>query len=160
MRFILRTSVVLSLGILALGLCAGRAAAQARDPVPALTKLLRDENVDVRRAAAKALTRMPRTQGAIPALIEALKDADPFVRDNAVDAICSMAPGEVVPGLIRALKDANPNSRRRAAEALMRLGRYVDDAIPDLIVLLKDENADVRRAATEALRRILVGSWD
>src|SRR5579885_401940 len=160
MRFLLRTFVIASLGLLALSLGAGRASAQQRDPVAALTKLLRDDNVDVRRAAAKALTRMPHTEAAVPALVAALKDEDPFVRDNAVDALCSMPPAEVVPGLIRALKDPNQNSRRRGAEALMRLGHYVEDAIPDLILLLKDEHEEVREAATAALRRILVGRWD
>jgi HEAT repeat protein len=154
-----------SLGVLALAALTGTAAAQApaaapKDPVLVLAQQLRDSDVNVRRAAARALTRLPNTAPAIPALIESLKDPDPFVRDNAVDALSVMHPGDVVPSLIRALRDPNPNARRRGADALARIGHDTQDAWPGLIELLKDENAEVRKAATAALRRLLIGKWD
>ena len=76
--------------------------------------MLQDPDVNVRRAAARALTRLPNTSAAIPALIQALKDTDPFVRDNAVDALAVMTPGEVVPSLARAMQDPDANARRRS----------------------------------------------
>jgi HEAT repeat protein len=134
--------------------------APPRDPVPDLAKLLRNDEVEIRRAAARALTRLPNTTAAIPALIEALKDPDPFVRDNSVDALAVMHPGDVVGPLTRALRDPDANARRRAADTLARVGRETEGAWPGLIELLKDENAEVRKAATAALRRLLIGKWD
>jgi HEAT repeat protein len=135
-------------------------AAQQRDPVPELAKLLRNDEVEIRRAAARALTRLPNTVSAIPALIESLKDPDAFVRDNAVDALAVQHPGDVVGPLSRALRDPDANARRRAADTLARLGHDTESAWPALIESLKDENAEVRKAATAALRRLLIGKWD
>ena len=135
-------------------------APQPRDPVADLARQLRDEDVHVRRAAARALTRLPNTTSAINALIDVLKDKDAVVRDNAVDALAVMHPGDVVPALARALRDPDANARRRAADTLARIGRDTENAWPGLIELLKDENADVRRAANAALRRLLIGKWD
>ena len=77
------------LGLLILAAGTQRAAAQPagapRDPVPDLAKQLRDEDVNVRRAAARALTRLPNTTSVIPALIEALKDEDAVVRDSRLE---------------------------------------------------------------------------
>jgi HEAT repeat protein len=161
----MRRFLLVCLGLLILAGASQRAVAQApaaapRDPVVVLSQQLRDGDVNVRRAAARALTRLPNTTSAIPALIESLKDPDPFVRDNAVDALAVMHPGDVVPSLIRALRDPNPNARRRGADTLARIGRETQDAWPGLIELLKDENEEVRKAATIALRRLLIGRWD
>ena len=136
------------------------APAPARNPVGDLAKQLRDDDVNVKRAAARALTRMPNTNSAIPSLIDALKDKDPFVRDNAVDALSVMHPGVVVPFLTRALRDEDPNVKRRCADALARIGHDTEPAWPALIELLKDKNAEVRKAATAALRRLMIGRWD
>lgn len=135
-------------------------AAQPKDPVTDLARQLRDEDVNVRRAATRALTRLPNTTAAVPALIESLKDADPYVRDNAVDALAVMHPGDVVPSLIRALRDPNDNTRRRSADTLARIGRETETAWPGLIELLKDQNAEVKKAASAALRRLMLGKWD
>jgi len=134
-------------------------APQLRDPVADLAKLLRNKEVEIRRAAARALTRLPNTVSAIPALIESLNDPDAVVRDNAVDALAVQQPGDVVGPLSRALRDSDPNSRRRAADTLARIGRDTESAWPGLIELLKDENAEVRKAANAALRRLLIGKW-
>jgi HEAT repeat protein len=153
------------LGVLALAAGTSRAVAQVpapapRDPVLVLAQQLRDNDVNVRRAAARALTRLPNTTAAIPALIESLKDEDPFVRDNAVDGLAVMNPGDVVPSLARALRDPNPNARRRGADCLARIGHDTQDSWPALIELLKDENQAVRKSATAALRHLLLGKWD
>ena len=135
-------------------------APQQRDPVADLAKLLRSDEVEIRRAAARALTRLPNTVPAIKDLIESLKDPDAVVRDNAVDALAVQHPGDVVGPLTRALRDQDSNSRRRAADTLARIGRDTESAWPTLIELLKDENDQVRKAASAALRRLLIGKWD
>jgi HEAT repeat protein len=135
-------------------------APKQRDPVRDLAVLLRSEDVEIKRAAARALTRLPNTVAAIRDLIEALKDPDAVVRDNVVDALAVQHPGDVVGPLIGALGDPDANARRRAADTLARIGRDTESAWPDLIKLLKDENAEVRKAANAALRRLMVGKWD
>jgi HEAT repeat protein len=82
------------------------------------------------------------------------------VRDNAVDALAVMTPGDVVPSLVRALRDPDANARRRAADCLGRINRDTQDALPALIETLKDPNQQVRQSATAALRRILDGKWE
>jgi HEAT repeat protein len=134
--------------------------APAKDPVPELARQLRDDDVNVRRSAARALSRIPNTTSAIPALIDVLKDKDAVVRDNAVDALAVMHPADVVPALTRALRDPDANARRRGADALARIGRDTENSWPALIELLKDESPEVRRAANAALRRLLIGRWD
>jgi HEAT repeat protein len=135
-------------------------APKQRDPVKDLAGLLRSDDVEIRRAAARALslTRLPITV-AIRDLIEALKDPDAVVRDNAVDALAGQYPGRVVDPLIGTLGDPDANARRLAADTLARIGSGTDSAWPSLINLLKDENAEVRKAANAALRRLL-GKWD
>jgi HEAT repeat protein len=150
----MRRILTLGLSLSVLACWAGQAAAQERDPVPALALLLKDKDPIVRRSSAFSLKFLPQAEAAIPSLVEAFKDQDEIVRDNAVDAIVLMTPRATVPTLVLALRDKDPLSRLHAARSLGRLRRYTDESIPDLILLLKDTNADVRAEAVEALKRI------
>ena len=64
---------------------AGSAKAQTSEDLQALTDLLKDKNVTVRRAAAYALINYPHSERAIPALVETLKDPDATVRAHVVE---------------------------------------------------------------------------
>jgi len=61
----------------------------AQDAVPALTALFqRDPSGEVRVSACRALSKLaPRAREAAPALREALRDADPAIRDCAADTL-------------------------------------------------------------------------
>jgi HEAT repeat protein len=94
--------------------------------LPALAKLLRDPDGDVRVAGAEALLKIaPETQAeaALGALAEALKNPDLLVRV-------------------------------RAAEALGGRGATSKPALPALRDAVRDPEAEVRQAAQEAVRRI------
>src|SRR5262249_15574780 len=145
------------LAVMVLGGNPDRAAAQSKDPVKDTIPLLKDDNTDVRRAAAYALKFLEGHEAAIPDLIKALKDQDAVVRDYAIEALVLMYPRDVVPPLAKGPKDPHPTIRRKSAEALGRIRNFTEAALPDLIVLLKDGNPEVRRAAATALKNIQGG---
>jgi HEAT repeat protein len=145
--------MIVALGALLLGAFAGPAPAQ--NTAGDLAKLLKDQkSVDVRRAAAFALKYNLQSADVIQDLIDAFKDTDDIVRDNAADAILQITPKQAVPPLNLALKSNDPSVRAQSARTLGRMKHYTDEAIPSLVFLLRDENTDVRLAAAEALRRI------
>jgi HEAT repeat protein len=67
-----------------------------------------------------------REEGAIPLLVESLKDADAYVRDSAARALGNLgekaATEKVLDSLVESLKDANAIVRDSAARALVNLG--------------------------------------
>jgi HEAT repeat protein len=126
--------------------------------VPALIAALKDENVEVRRAAARSLSNH-RDRRAVPALIEALKDSDAEVRMCAADALGEFADARAVPGLAALLKDGSKDVRRAALGALDEFA----DQVPDETILaaLNDSDADVRMAALSlASNRLSSGDPD
>ena len=94
---------------------------------------------------------------AVPALIKALSDADPAVREQAATALGSYGPAAApaVPDLIEKLNDPNEWVRRKAAGALGRIGPAAAPAAPALVeALLNDPERTIRQAAAEALGEI------
>jgi HEAT repeat protein len=89
---------------------------------------------------------------AVPALIQALGDADWNVRRAACEALGEIGDASAVPALIQALGDWAESVRRAACEALGEIGDA--SAVPALLQALGDKNEDVRRAACEALIQI------
>jgi HEAT repeat protein len=146
-----------ALAALLSGAFAGSAPAQGT--AADLAKLLKDQkSVDVRRAAAFALKYNLQSPDVVQDLIDAFKDTDDIVRNNAADAILQLTPKQAVPPLTMALKSNDPNVRAQAARTIGRIKRYTDEAIPGLVFMLRDENSDARQAAAEALQRIFISS--
>ena len=91
---------------------------------------------------------------ALPALVNALKDTDPSVRELAAFALgCIPSDGQTtVPALAKALRDGESSVRKRAAGALGSIHREPGSAVPALVGVLKDdEDEDVQKAALSAL---------
>jgi HEAT repeat protein len=153
----MRRLLLICLAVMVLGGSPDRAAAQSKDPVKDTIPLLKDDNTDVRRAAAYALKFLEGHEAAIPDLILAMKDQDAVVRDYALEALVLMYPRDVVPPLAKGLKDAHPTIRRKCAQVLGRVRNFTEAALPDLILLLKDDNPEVRRDAARALKSIQGG---
>ena len=111
---------------------------------------LKDENSDVRQAAAYALGEI-KDPRAVEPLIAALKDEDSDVRKAAARALGEIKDPRAVEPLIAALEDEELRVRAAAAEALVKIGA---PAVEPLIAALEDEELRVRAAAAEALGQI------
>jgi HEAT repeat protein/CRP-like cAMP-binding protein len=123
--------------------------------LPVIRRMLRDESVAVRVAAAHALTRISR-QHAAELLRPYLEDPDPRV---AVAAAVSLAdsPSEVdrvAETLRRLAGDARPAGATGRREAARGLGRLPDPRFRTLLVpLLSDPDVHVAREAIRSARQ-------
>jgi HEAT repeat protein len=115
-----------------------------------LRRALKDEDWQVRQAAAEALGKIGSP--AVPALLEALKDGNWRARKAAAEALGKIGDRQALPALLEALKDRDEDVLRVAAEALGKIGD--PQAVPALMEALKDRDGDVRRAAAGALGSI------
>jgi HEAT repeat protein len=106
----------------------------------------------VRRAAAYALGDMLPSDAAVAALLGALSDGDPEVREAVIAVLGKAKVTQARDALIGAMKDKESSVRVAAAGALGRLGD--PSAIPALRDALASKTADERRAAAVALGRI------
>jgi HEAT repeat protein len=117
-----------------------------------LKRTLKDEDVDVRIAAVSALGNICHTK-TVPALIQALRDTSPFIRQQAATTLSKLhIDTKYVDPLIRALQDDDPSVRRAAAETL---GKIKDKKATNYLVrTLKDYEWYVKREAAQALGEI------
>jgi HEAT repeat protein len=135
--------------------------------LPALLVALEAEDAATRAKAARTLSGMGEAAApAVPALSEAMHDADPEVRLAVAKAVWNITgqTEEVVPALARLLKrkwPAAPDAtevRRQflqgVIEALGRIGTPATAALPMLLEKTRDENRHVRESAVRAVRQI------
>jgi len=130
--------------------------------IPFLIKALRHDNSLVRESSARFLYGFaPKAQQAIPALCEALRDSDAFVRQWVATALERLAYefGPIlkvaVSGLTDLLKDEDFVVREWAAHALGSIGASAKAAIPALTeAALEDVEPTVKEAAASALDEI------
>ncbi len=161
------------------------AAEQLKDgaAVPVLEALLKSGGPpEPRWRAADVLGQIgPPARPAGPALVAALSDPDPTLRDVAVRSVGKLAPdvpgavpklvelfpdveairavaqfrgaaAEAVPRLTELLTHENPRVRLNAARTLGKIGEPSTPAVPALVGrMASDQDADVREHAAEAL---------
>ena len=85
----------------------------------------------------------------MPALMNALKDSDPFVRSAAAQVLGMRHEASAVPALLDATRDSKAQVRREAIRALVQLDAW--QALPRIDQLMVDElQQDVRQAAQAA----------
>jgi HEAT repeat protein len=155
------------------------------EAVKLLVASLKDENPRVRAAAARGLHELKAPPEVIvPLFTDMLKDKDPVVRGNVIDALStldekimprlstglenkdvqSIAVGIIrrlgpkakalVPSLVKELSDPDPNHRQEVAFALAAMGPDAVEAVPALAKALEDSEASVRNTACYALGKI------
>lgn len=124
----------------------GSAAAPA---IPDLMRVLAAEEVNDEVEEALALIGV----SSISPLINALTNANPFLRQNAADTLKRIGAEAVsaVPTLLRCLHDSNANVRESAASALGGIRSMPEQVVPALITALQDSERDVRFEAVYAL---------
>jgi len=125
-------------------------------------------DLSLRRKAAYAFWQLGEAaKDSIPALAQALRDEDAYVRDTCVRVLQrfdgALAPG--IPGFLEALGDERPEVRREAACMLGGVGSLPapapDDLLAGMRVALGDEDAIVapprpsRKESTTRARRFV-----
>jgi HEAT repeat protein len=132
----------------------------------ALAKALRDPDVQVRAAAAKALVKVAPQRvkqdhsladELVPALAAAAGDAGPRVRHTVLTALAEIGPlaREAAPALSERLKIATGAERMAAAWALALVDdRRLPEAVAVLKAGLRDSAADVRTSAAQELKKV------
>lgn len=98
------------------------------------------------RAAQNTATADPKT---VEALIAALADSDPDVRETVVMTLGRMRDERIVPALLPLLKDSNADVREHAVFALARTGD--PRATAAIMTMVDDASADVRQQAVHLL---------
>ncbi len=119
--------------------------------VVALIARLKDENAEVRAAAAHSLGKLEDSR-AVPGLIGALKDIDARVRSAAADALGRFHDGRAIDALVAALSDANTDVKRNVLEALSNYEEGVPSA--GVVRLLNDSDADIRHKAAHIVGQL------
>ena len=115
------------------------------------------ENADLRVEAASWLDEIPlnerSTREVIPALMQALQDAEAQVRKSAAFSLGRLGAKEAVPALKTLLLDQDDRVKLGAIEALRRLGdqEVVPSLAKVLMSLLQSEGRDVKFIAIDKL---------
>ena len=123
----------------------------ADDPLPGLLTGLGSHSSLDRLEAAKDLGRLGwLARESMPALVKALDDDDPKVREAAAHAIGQMGP-ESLPILATMLTHQDKYVRRNAAWALGKLGPLARPALSCLCEALKDPDPRTASGTAQAL---------
>src|SRR4029078_3162628 len=88
----------------------------------------------------------------IEALIAALRDRDPRVREQAAEALGRTQSSQAVGALIDAIVDTDPQVRESGGKALRSIG--VDAIEPLIYAIYKGRNADFQARVSEVLGEI------
>lgn len=126
----------------------------ARDAVPEIVELLRDERVPLRKAAAETLAAIgPDARSAEPALRDRLKDPNREVRVAAVVAL-SRVRRDDPESLATLLRICERAPYPEVSRALAGYGARAKAAVPALRRALRHPLYEVHAAAADALKRI------
>jgi len=117
--------------------------------IPALRDLTRDEDVDSRWWAVRALAASPYTR--TDDLLPLLSDSAPEVRAAAALALCNHPHESAVEALIKSLADSDPLTAGLAANALVKIG---SPSVPSLLEVMGKAPTGIRILALRALSEI------
>ncbi|NCO35439.1 MAG: hypothetical protein AUJ92_14140 [Armatimonadetes bacterium CG2_30_59_28] len=124
-------------------------AAKGTAAIPALSAALQDENLVVRRTAARLLVELGSP--AREALVEALGNPDFLVRRSALWAVCDPLTAESLPHLKKAAKDPDALMRLTAVNLLVQFKPRTKEVNDLLEQARQDESGAVRDVAAQAV---------
>jgi HEAT repeat protein len=128
--------------------------AEGQVAIPALLKLLRDTNPQLRSAAGHALAIIGRAapRNVLAALTPLARDQDVAVRREVVNTLVRAEAQEAIPVFLHAVEDADQGVRVFAIWGLAWAARQGNkDVIPVLTGLLRDQDSQVRFWAAKTL---------
>ncbi|MFA5794247.1 MAG: HEAT repeat domain-containing protein [Candidatus Brocadiia bacterium] len=141
----------------------------AREAIPAITKLLQHKDSGVRDAALMALKELgveitppvsppadeARRQRIKEALIQITTGPGWSEQESAAKRLIALNAKEVIPEITGLLQDNDPKVRGLSAQALGLLDDLgAKEAIPEITTLLKDKDSRVRKSALIALMKL------
>jgi HEAT repeat protein len=127
-----------------------RVEALERDPVSRGYAYLGSESAALRREGVRQLRRLARSDpAALAAIREMLRDADPAVRREAVEALGDLEDKESRAAIATLLGDADAEVRRRAVMGLADIGG--GESAASIAGALADPSERVREEAADAL---------
>lgn len=132
----------------------GMAACSPRDALKLVGPGLADPSPEVRAAAVRGLSALPRQRAAEDAAARALEDSDPEVVASAVSLVAAQGQGRQGARIARLLSHPSAHVREAAAQALARMpgnDAYVRDLAKSA---REDDSAGVRAAAVLTLGSI------
>jgi len=121
---------------------------------PELAKLLRDEDVEVKTAAAVALSNLGEAAGnSCGGLAELISADEHYVRATGLKAISDLNANktQVAPEIHKLFQHQDESVRAAAAEGMAGVGKNAVPFVGDMAKLLADDNAKVREAASKHL---------
>jgi HEAT repeat protein len=125
----------------------------------ALGRLLGDDDLDVRIAAAKAIELFgPAAAPVVPVLTQRVNRGDAEFRIAVIRALEEIGPAAraALPAIARELRQIDPRLRAEAARSLGRFGAAAGRPyLRELTRLNNDPDSEVRRAASSAIINIL-----
>ncbi|MEJ7592450.1 MAG: PQQ-binding-like beta-propeller repeat protein [Planctomycetaceae bacterium] len=118
---------------------------------------LKDQNRGVREAAASVLgANGPKAEVAIPVLLDAARDNEPFVARAAIAALGRIGGDSeiVICALTAIAHEGSSRQRNSAIAALGKIGPAAKAAVPVVVGALSNDDLDVRIVARQTLRHI------
>jgi HEAT repeat protein len=126
--------------------------------LPALERLLKDEEAQARSNSADVLSKLPRCgvaiESLVPDLTAALKDSASGVRRNSIWALAAARTTSAIPLFTALLEDPDREVRWAAAGALGSFGKDAKSAVPALEKAKKSDERGLSKAAADALELI------
>jgi len=133
-------------------------AAMGPQNIASLTNMFTNPNKWARQRTAEAFFMADYdTEPAVPALLQAVDDADPGVRGAAAQALGQVHKqlDVILPALLKNLRDPEASVRWSTADAMGRLGPDAKTAFPALLELWRnDPDRNVGPFAANALKRV------
>jgi HEAT repeat protein len=128
----------------------------AKPAIPALGRILQDSDQQFAFIAAHSLAEIG--PGSVPDLLQALKDANPRMRETVVLHLGNIGADaqSTAVALAEMLNDTNSTVRNSASNSLQRLGAV---AIPALIPIIEHGGPEARSAATRILIQANQSVW-
>jgi HEAT repeat protein len=134
----------------------GQAGPAAREALPALNRMLKDENRNLRVRAALALWRIGKdARPAVAALSENLRSSSTPVRREAIHTLQQIGKDAIAaaPAILDLADDRDFNIRQQARSTLTSFGKA---ALPAVLKGLDDKEARRRRNAADVLAENLM----
>ena len=120
---------------------------QAKEAIPLIVPLLKEENFDAPYDALIALAELGASE-AIPDIVKVL-DRPGQIRGEAAVALGRLGAKEAIPKILPHLNDPDGNAQMRIAHALAGLG--AKEAIPGLVEMTRNENYILRQTGLGCL---------